>query len=110
MARTWMTPAVLIVALGTSLATSLVPGHVRVVYPGSEDCQQGCDFVAGGWPFRYLVDSPGVSPFGSVSLLGEDIIRPGAFVETLVFWICIWAAVILATRRMHAAKSPWRRR
>ena len=100
----WMTLVVLIAAVVTSLATSVVPGHVRVAYPGSEDCQQGCDFVAGGWPFRYLVDNPGVSPFGSVSLLGEDILRPGPFAGTLLFWTCIWAAVILATRRVMRSR------
>ena len=105
MARKWMaTLVVLMASVGTSLATSDIPGHVRVAYPGSEDCQQGCDFVAGGWPFRYLVDHPGISPFGSVSLsdglLGADIIRPGALAETLLFWACIWTAAIWASRRL----------
>lgn len=105
MARKWMTLVVLIAAGGTSLATSAVPGHVRIAYPGSEGCQQGCDFVAGGWPFQYLVDHPGISPFGSVSLtdglLGADIIKPGALAETLLFWACVWTAAIWATRRVR---------
>src|SRR4051812_38585997 len=82
MARRWMARVVLMAAVGPSLATSALPGHRRVAYPGSQGCQQGCDFVAGGWPFRSLVDHPGISPFGSVSLtdglLGADIIRPDA--------------------------------
>lgn len=104
----WVAPLVLIAAAVTSLATSVVPGHVRVAYPGSEDCQQGCDFVAGGWPFRYLVDHPGISPTGSVSLteglLGADIIRPDALAETLLFWACVWTAAIWVSRRV--GQSP----
>jgi hypothetical protein len=69
MNRKWVVLAVMIAALGTTLASSGITGHVRVTYPDSMDCQQGCDFVAGGWPFRYLVDNPGVSPVGSVSLI-----------------------------------------
>lgn len=108
MARKWMVLVVLIAAVGTSFATSVVPGHVRVAYPGSEDCQQGCDFVAGGWPFRYLVDHPGTSPTGSVSLtdglLGADLIKPGALSATLLFWACVWTAAIWTTRRFR--RSP----
>ena len=108
MARKWMALVVLIVAIATSLASSVVPGHVRVAYPGSEDCQQGCDFVAGGWPFLYLVDHPGISPFGSVSLieglLGVDIIRLVALGETFLFWTCAWTAVVWMTRRARRAR------
>jgi len=109
MAREWIALVVLIVAVGTSLVSSVVPGHVHVAYPGSMDCQQGCDFVAGGWPFLYLVDHPGISPVGSVSLtdglLGADIIRPDAFGETLLFWICAWTAVIWTTRRTRRPRT-----
>ena len=94
---------VLIVAFGTALVSSAVPGRVRLAYPGSTDCRQGCDFIAGGWPFLYLVDQPGISPVGSVSLahglLGADIIRPRAFSETFLFWVCAWTAIIWMTRR-----------
>ena len=89
---------VLIAAIATALASSVVPGHVRVAYPGSMDCQQGCDVVAAGWPFLYLVDEPGLSPVGSVSLvgglLGLDTFRLDALLETVMFWICAWAAVV----------------
>jgi len=108
MARKLMALVVLTAAVGTSLATSAVPGHVRVAYLGSEDCQQGCDFVAGGWPFQYLVDHPGISPFGSVSLidglLGADIIMPGALAETFAFWACVWTVAIWVTRRVRRSR------
>jgi hypothetical protein len=87
-----------------SLATFAVPAKVRVSYPGSMDCQQGCEFVAAGWPFPYVVDHPGISPVGSVSLsgalLGEDIVRPGAAVATFVFWLVVVSAATALFNRM----------
>jgi len=104
MTRKWTMLAVMIAALGTAIASSGIPGHVRVAYPGSMDCQQGCEYVAGGWPFRYLVDNPGISPVGSISLvdgvLGVDIIRMDALAETVVFWIGVWATCVWAVRRV----------
>jgi hypothetical protein len=109
MTRKGLALVVLIVALGTALVSSAVPGRVRMAYPGSMDCQKGCDFVAGGWPFLYLVDQPGISPVGSVSLgdglLGADIIRPGAFSGTLLFWIGAWTVIIWMTRRARWPRS-----
>lgn len=87
----------LIFAAAALLASSLVLGHVREVYPGSLDCQQGCEFVAGGWPFPYVFDEHGLSPVGSVELLGAilgiDYIRPGAMVGTFLFWLGLLIAV-----------------
>jgi hypothetical protein len=96
-----------VAALVATLASSLVPGRVRIAYPGSMDCQQGCEFVAAGWPFSYLVDNPGISPVGSVSLveglLGVDIVRPGPLVATFLFWLAIFGvAMWLGTR--HASR------
>jgi hypothetical protein len=53
---------VLVCATATTLGSSAVHSRMTVVYPGSMDCQRGCEFVAGGWPFAYLVDYPGISP------------------------------------------------
>jgi len=104
MTRKGMLVLVLTGALATSLASSFVRSHVRVAYPGSMDCRQGCEFVAGGWPFRYLVDQPGISPAGSVSLsgglLGVDVFRSTAFGATVLFWILAWAAAAWMARRM----------
>lgn len=109
MTRKGLALAVLFAALGTALVSSAVPGRVRMAYAGSMDCRQGCDFVAGGWPFLYLVDEPGISPVGSVSLadglLGADIIRPGAFSATLLFRICAWTVIIWMARRARWPSS-----
>lgn len=98
MVRRWKVALVSVSAATAALASSAVPGSVRAVYPGSMDCAQGCQFVAGGWPFPYLVDHPGISPVGSVSLLGgllgEDIIWPGSLLATFVFWLGLCSAVV----------------
>jgi hypothetical protein len=104
----WKVLVVAIAAVGTALVSSVVSGHVQVAYPGSLDCQQGCDLVAGGWPFLYLVDNPGISPRGSISLtdglLGVDIIRLGAFGATLLFWTCAWGAFVWTLGRANRAR------
>lgn len=78
-------------------------GTARMDYPGSTDCAQGCDFVSGGWPLSYLVDNPGISPRGSISLvdglLGVDIIRIAPLLGTFLFWAIVWAMIVMALRR-----------
>jgi len=78
-----------------------------MVYPYSEDCAKGCEFVAGGWPFRYLVDSHGLSPAGSVSLIlgltGDDILHLDLLAATFVFWFCVVGV------RVHFFSSDWAR-
>ncbi|MEO8655129.1 MAG: hypothetical protein ABI409_13470 [Ramlibacter sp.] len=85
-----------VIAAATTLASSVISGRVRAFYPGSMDCALGCEFVAGGWPFPYLVDHPAISPTGSVSLvnglLGVDIIWFGSLAATYGFWLALFAA------------------
>jgi hypothetical protein len=80
-------------ALVATLASSLVPREVFALIPGSEDCVQGCMFVAGGWPLAYLVDHHGISPVGSVSLLmgltGDDHVRTTGFWLNFIFWLTV---------------------
>lgn len=100
MRRTAKTFFVIAMAAAISLATMAVPGKVRMSYPGSMDCQQGCEFVAAGWPFPYIVDNPGISPVGSVSLsgalLGVDLVRPGAAAGTYLCWLALLSAIAWA--------------
>jgi hypothetical protein len=102
MRRRYKTLAVLLLAAVATLASSNIPGTVHMVYPGTMDCAQGCQFAAGGWPFRYLVDSHGISVGGSVSLLGglagEDILHPGLLVATYVFWLALFTALVWFVR------------
>ena len=103
---------VAVLAAAATLASSAIPGRVRAAYPGSMDCQQGCEFVAAGWPFPYLVDHPGISPTGSVSLvngmLGVDLIWPGPLFASFAFWLGLaaaitWLVVRVVPRRSRAA-------
>jgi hypothetical protein len=102
--------AVLVIAVAAvaTLASTVVPASVRLVYPGTMDCEQGCNFVAAGWPWPYLVDSHGISVQGSVSLTGgltgEDIFFPGRIAANFLFWLALastigYLAVWLRRRR-----------
>ena len=100
---------VLVLAAAATLGTSALHTRVNVVYPGSMDCQRGCEFLAGGWPFPYLVDHPGISPAGSISLvegiMGVDIIRPLPLLASFVFWAILFgviAAIVLRQRTKWA--------
>jgi hypothetical protein len=100
-----------IVAAVATLASTAVPASVRLVYPGTMDCEQGCNFVAAGWPWPYLVDSHGISVHGSVSLsgglTGEDIIFPGRMAADYAFWLALASAaayLALWLRRRSSSK------
>jgi hypothetical protein len=84
-----------VLAFVATLLSSYVHGTVRLRYPGTIDCSEGCDFVAGGWPFMYLIDSHGLSPAGSVSLLdglmGLDIVDAQSTAATFLFWLVVFA-------------------
>ena len=100
-----------VAAITATLASSAIPGRVTAAYPGSENCKQGCEFVAGGWPFPYLVDHPGISPIGSVSLvngfLGVDLIYPGSLAATFGCWLGLLVAAAWLVRRFapHASRA-----
>jgi hypothetical protein len=94
-------------AVATALASSLVLSHVAVAYPGMVGCELGCQFLAGGWPFPYIVDHPGISPSNSISLiealLGVDVFWPGHFLATLFFWFAAFTVVLVVAnqRKKH---------
>lgn len=93
----------LVASVVMTLLSSCVPRSVVVVYPGTMDCDNGCEFVAGGWPFAYVVDGHGVSPSGSADLLGaflgDDVLRWSEMLMTFLFWALIYISVeIIRTR------------
>ena len=94
-----------------TLASSAIGGTVIAIYPEIMGCESGCLAAAGGWPATYLVDYPGISPVGSVSLtdamLGIDRIWPAELVLTFIFWLAISALVVwLLVRRGRRRTSP----
>lgn len=101
--RQWKLAAVLIVAAAVAtMGSSLIPSKVLSVIPASEGCRQGCEFVAGGWPFAYLVDHDSISPTGSVTLFfGEDYIRGPALGATFVFWLLVCSGIRAAFRYLR---------
>jgi hypothetical protein len=75
------------------VASSQISGTVNAVYPDVMGCESGCIVTSAGWPFPYLVDYPGISPVGSVSLidavLGIDRLQIVGLLTDLVVWCCI---------------------
>jgi hypothetical protein len=103
----------IVLALVATLASTAVPGTAHLAYPGTMDCEQGCAFVAAGWPWAFLIDSHGISVRGSVSLFavvtGEDILDARLLAATFSFWfaVSLLLAWFFATwRRRTASKSP----
>ena len=88
---------VVVLALAATLTSTAVPRTAHLTYPGTMDCEQGCDFVAAGWPWAFLIDSHGISVTGSVSLLaaltGEDILDPGLMAVTFGFWLVLFLSL-----------------
>jgi len=97
--------AIVALSVPATLASSAVSRVVSVAYPGTMDCERGCSFAAGGWPFAYVIDHPGISPTGSVSLingfLGVDIIWPGHMLATFAFWFVLFTAIVAIAGRLH---------
>jgi hypothetical protein len=92
-------------ALLLSLLSSLVDGEVFEPSTSFLECEKGCRFVAGGWPFDYLVDYPWFSPAGSVSLLGalagEDRFIILTFAANCLFWAVAIGLLWCLVRRVR---------
>jgi hypothetical protein len=58
----------------------------------------------GGWPLVFLVDQPGVSVTGRLTLL-EDVIYPTAFVLDALFWATAFWFVGAGSRRLRRLRS-----
>jgi hypothetical protein len=100
---------VIILAVAGTLGSSIVPGKVSAKYPEIMQCEQSCEVVAGGWPFPYLIDYPGISPTNSVSIsegiLGDDAIWGGALAGTFLFWTGVMASIIWIIERIKFKKA-----
>ena len=65
-------------------------------YNPPRSCRHGV--LQGGWPLPYIVDSPGVSVVGKVTIIGEDRFRPWAFAaDALIAALAVW--LLLRARR-----------
>jgi hypothetical protein len=92
-----------LLALLATGATSWVPRRSVARYPDIMGCEQGCAVAAGGWPFAFILDYPGISPVGSVSLvnavIGIDQFAWGPLLADLLFWTLVAGAALLTWRR-----------
>lgn len=98
----WKIAGISVIAAVTTIVSSAVPGTVFARYPDIMGCEQSCSVVAGGWPFPYLVDYPGISPAGSVSLfmLDVDVIWPGALAATFLCWLALILGLTWVVRKV----------
>jgi hypothetical protein len=96
-------------AIVATLASSAIGGTVIAIYPEIMGCESGCLAAAGGWPAPYLVDYPGISPVGSVSLtdamLGMDRIWPAELALTFIFWLALSALVVWLLGRKGSRRT-----
>lgn len=97
-------------ALVATMVSSVVYCSVSAVYPDIMGCEHGCYVAAGGWPVAYLVDYPGISPVGTVSLtdalLGVDRFRAASFALSLLFWLAVCLALRAVGRRVALRRRP----
>ena len=93
------------------LATSAISSRATVNYPDVDGCAAGCTVAAAGWPFPYLVDYPGISPAGSVSLteaaFGSDHVLWTSFVASWLAWA---VPVVLLVWLLGRRRKPQKRR
>jgi hypothetical protein len=103
---------VLLIVLATvaTLCSTVVAGKVSAVQLGNPGCENDCDYLAAGWPYPYIVDGPGVSPIGSVDVLGVvmgvDSVFPSALAKTFAFWLGLLLASALAIRIYRRRNLP----
>lgn len=92
-ARTMLLVALL--AAAATCASGAISGTVSASYPDIMGCEQACRVAAGGWPFAYAVDYPGISPVGSASMtgavLGVDKLWAGSLAATFGCWLALFA-------------------
>lgn len=103
---------ILLWAAAAALLSSVVPRQVVARYGDIMGCEQSCVVAAGGWPFAYAVDYPGLSVGGRADalevLLGEDRLWMASFALTFAYWVVMVAAVV-ALAALLKATLPRRR-
>ncbi len=86
------------IAAVLTMASSFFPRTVSAQYDDIMGCEQSCAVAAGGWPFAYAVDYPGLSPVGSADIAGLllriDMLRVGSLVATFGCWSLMALALV----------------
>lgn len=89
--------------LGLSLGASLMTGliHRPQIY-GSEHT------FGGGWPFIFIIDQPGVSVTGRLSIV-EDVLFPWSFLLNTLIWLLLAKSVVSIVRYLWKDRRRDRR-
>ncbi len=74
-------------------STSAVETRVIATYPEIMGCESACLVAAAGWPLAYIVDYPGLSPVGSVSLTGAVLELDKTLLPELGISFTFWLAL-----------------
>lgn len=85
-----------------TISSSFINRTVSAVYPDILGCERSCETAAGGWPFPFVVDYPGLSPGGTAdlvgALLGVDRLWFGSLAGTFFSWLIIFYALLFVWR------------
>lgn len=87
-------------SLGANLMTGLI--HRPQVYASEHT-------FGGGSPFIFIIDQPGVSVTGRLSIL-EDVLYPWSFLLNTLFWLLLAQSVVLIVRYLRNVRRRDRRR
>lgn len=86
-------------SLGASLITGLI--HRPQVYASEHT-------FGGGWPLIFIIDQPGVSVTGRLSIL-EDVLYPWSFLLNTLFWLLLAKLVVSTVRYLWKVRQRDRR-
>ncbi len=82
-------------SLGASLITGLI--HRPQVYASEHT-------FGGGWPLIFIIDQPGVSVTGRLSIL-EDVLYPWSFLLNTLFWLLLAKLVVSIVRYLWKVRQ-----
>ena len=92
-----------------TIGSSAIPRHVTATYADISGCEVSCRVAAGGWPFAYVADYPGLSPVASADflgyLVGADMLLPVPFAATVLFWSMLFSFLPLSYAHLKDASK-----
>lgn len=89
--------------LGLSLGASLITGLIRRPQVYASEYTFG-----GGWPLIFIIDQPGVSVTGRLSIL-EDVLYPWSFLLNTLLWLLLAKSVVSTVRYLWKVRRRDRR-
>lgn len=100
--------AVVLLGIVATFLSSVAKGTVPGLCPNALD-PKPCRLAAVGWPFPFVVDSPGISVEGKVDLAsgigGEDRFVASAWLECVAFWSIVFACLLQGVGRLKKPRE-----